>query len=135
MGHRPHRFRHFLVHFGRLDLVLVLAGEDLALGLVGTVLLSGWLNLQPSRYRALALRPSSHDMVTTLDVIDRGLVGQVDGLADCTGDEGLARGHHADVAFGGDESLAELAALVGAIKNADVLGLEVPSASMVAGRR
>ena len=64
-------------------------------------------------------------LVAVLDVFEGGLVGEVDGLGDRAADERLGRGHHADVAFDGDESLADFAALVGAVEDGQVLVLEV----------
>ena len=65
------------------------------------------------------------EAVAGADVLDLGLVGEVDGLADGTRDEGLRGGHHADVAFGRDEARAEVAAAVGAVEHREVLVLEV----------
>ena len=55
------------------------------------------------------------------DVLDRGLVGEVDGLGDRTGDERLRCGHHPDVAGRGDVPLPVGAALVGTIEDREVL--------------
>ena len=65
------------------------------------------------------------EAVAGADVLDLGLVGEVDGLADGARDEGLRGGHHADVAFGRDEARAEVAAAVGAVEHREVLVLEV----------
>ena len=62
------------------------------------------------------------EAVAVLDVLDGRFVGQVDRLGDRAADERLGGGHHADVAFDGDEALAGLAALVGAVEDGEVLG-------------
>ena len=63
--------------------------------------------------------------VGLLDVLDGGLVRHVDRLGDRPGDERLGGGHHADVRLGRQEALADLAALVGAVEDRVVLGLQV----------
>src|SRR5262249_5727192 len=62
------------------------------------------------------------------DLFDRSLIGEVHGLRNRTTEERLSRAHHTDVAHWGDETLALLAALVGAIKHRQVLFLEIRSA-------
>ena len=58
-------------------------------------------------------------------IFNRCFGRHIDGLADRAADERLGRGHHADVPFDGDEPLARRAAGVGAVKDGQVLGLEV----------
>ena len=60
-----------------------------------------------------------------LAVLDRGVVGHVDGLGDRAGDEGLRRRHHADVALDREIALAGAPARIGAVEHRIVLGLEV----------
>ena len=55
--------------------------------------------------------------VGLLDVLDGRVVRHVDRLGDRPRDERLGRRHHADVRLGGQESLALLAALVGAVED------------------
>ena len=50
-------------------------------------------------------------------VLDRRVVRHVDRLGDRARDEGLRGGHHADVAFGRQIALADLAAGVGAVED------------------
>ena len=56
--------------------------------------------------------------------LNRGLIGHVDGLGNGTRDEGLGCGHHADMALGRQETLAEAAARIGAIKHRIMLMLQ-----------
>lgn len=67
--------------------------------------------------------PGEH--VGGVDVFDGAVAGQVDGFADRAAEEWLGGGHHADVAFGADESLARSAAFVGAIEDRIVLEAEM----------
>ena len=66
--------------------------------------------------------------IDTLDFLDGDVVGQVDGLRDGAGKERLGGGHHPDVGQGRDKTLADLAALVGAVEDGQVLGLEMRGA-------
>ncbi len=52
------------------------------------------------------------------------IVGHIDGLGDRARNEGLSRGHHADVGFDRKVTLADLAARGGAIENGQMLVLE-----------
>ncbi len=63
-----------------------------------------------------------------LDVFDGGLVGEVDGLGDRAADERLGGGHHADVAFDGDEALADACRTCWRSRRRGVLVLEVRGA-------
>ena len=64
------------------------------------------------------------EVVGPLDVLDGGVHGHVDGLADRARDEGLGRRHHPDVRLGGDEARALLAAAVGAVEDGQVGGFQ-----------
>jgi hypothetical protein len=66
------------------------------------------------------------------DVVDGAVVGQVDGLGDGSGEEGLGGGHHLDVAHVGDGAGA-LGGLEGAVEDGEVLGLDAGSAFDGAG--
>ena len=55
--------------------------------------------------------------IDVADIIHRGLVGQVDGLADRPRNEGLRGRHDPDVAHRGDEADALFAATVGAVED------------------
>jgi hypothetical protein len=79
----------------------------------------------------LALRPELPASGRLLDVVDGGLVGEVDRLGDRAADERLGGGHHADVALDGDEPLAGLAALVGAVEDGQVFGFRCGAPSTV----
>ena len=52
-------------------------------------------------------------------------MGEVDGFADGAADKRLSGGHHADVAFGSDEALAEFAAFIGAVEDGEMLVADV----------
>src|SRR5262245_41514868 len=54
------------------------------------------------------------EQIRRLAVLDRGVVGHVDGLGDRPGDEGLRRRHHADVALDREVALAVAPAGIGA---------------------
>ena len=58
------------------------------------------------------------------DVVDGALVGQVDGLRDGAGEEGLGGGHHLDVAHVVNGARA-LGGLEAAVEDGEVLGLDV----------
>jgi hypothetical protein len=73
--------------------------------------------------------PGQH--VGVLAVLDRGVVGHVDGLGDGARDEGLRRRHHADVALDREEALADLAAGIGAVEDRQVLGFRCGAPSSV----
>ncbi len=62
--------------------------------------------------------------VDVLDLVHRGLVRQVHGLADGARDERLRRRHHPHVAHRLDVARAARAAAVGAVEHGQVLGLE-----------
>ena len=66
------------------------------------------------------------------DVFDGALVGQVDGLRDGAGEEGLGGGHHLEVAEVVDGAGA-LGGLEGAVEDGEVLGLDVGRAFDGAG--
>src|ERR1700730_18567959 len=68
------------------------------------------------------------EQIRRLAVLDRGVVRHVDGLGDRPGDEGLRRGHHADVALDREVALAVAPAGSGAVEHRIVLGLEMGSA-------
>ncbi len=87
---------------------------------------SGWRKLGAVAVEGVGFEAElPAQVVAALDLLDGGLVGEVDGLGDCAGDEGLGGGHHADVALDGDEALAEAAAFVGAVEDGVVFMLEV----------
>ena len=73
------------------------------------------------RHRLEAQLPAFH--VDLFDVLDRGFLREVDRLADRAGEKGLGGRHHPDMAHRGQEALAVLAALVGAVENRQVLGV------------
>mmetsp|Transcript_22711 Transcript_22711/g.37493 ORF Transcript_22711/g.37493 Transcript_22711/m.37493 type:complete len:741 (+) Transcript_22711:830-3052(+) len=65
------------------------------------------------------------EFIGFLAILDGRIVGHVDRLGDRTRDKGLRCRHHGDVAVNAQETLANLAAGVGAVKDVVVLFLEV----------
>ena len=89
-------------------------------------LCSGWRELGAVAVERVGLQGElPGQQVGRLAVLDRGVVGHVDGLGDRAGDERLRRRHHLDVALDRQVALADLAARVGAVEHRIVLGLEV----------
>ena len=74
---------------------------------LGAVAIEG-IGLQPEA-------PGQH--IGLLAILDRGRVRHVDGLGDGARDEGLGGRHHADMALGGEEALADAAAGIGAVED------------------
>ena len=66
------------------------------------------------------------------DIVDRCILGQVDGLGDGAGDEGLRGGHHLQMSHVGDGARA-LGGLEGAIEDGEMLFLDVRRAFDGAG--
>ena len=92
------------------------------LGSLGAVAVDG--------YRLDSLTPALG--VGLGDLLDAGLVGQVDGLGDGSGEEGLRGGHHHDVAHVMDGARA-LCGLEAAIEDRQVLGADAGRALDGAG--
>ena len=108
-----------IVFFGLIQLGVALDVERLA-------------ELRTIAIERVGLEPQlPAEPVALLDLFDAGLVGQVDRLGDGAADERLRSRHHPDVPFDGDEAMAVLAALVGAIEDRQVRVFEVRSASTV----
>ena len=81
---------------------------------------------------ATALRPRRQDLdVGVGDVLDGAVVGEVDGLGDGAGEEGLGGGHHLDVAHASEMVRVPLAGLKEQSKTARCSGLMPGAPSMV----
>ena len=101
---------------GALSALLVgvgLGGDVEGLGALGVVAVDGD-GLE-------ALTPALH--VGLGDVVDGAVLGEVDGLRDGAGEEGLGGAHHLDVAHVGDAA-GSLGGLEGAVEDGEVLGLD-----------
>ena len=97
---------------GSLLVVVGLGGDVEGLGSLGAVAVDGdGLDAEA---------PGLH--VGVGDVLDGAVVGEVDGLGDGSGEEGLGGGHHLDVAHVVDGA-GSLGGLEGAIEDGEVLGL------------
>ncbi len=114
-GARRHRFLH-----EGLDRVVFL------------VVVADQLRVQRLRQlRAIAIkrvgfqRELPGQKIGGLAILHRGVVRHIDGLGDRARDERLRRRHHADVALDRQIALADLAARVGAIEHAVMLGLQM----------
>jgi hypothetical protein len=103
----------FGVDAGSLLVGVGLGGDVEGLGALGAVAVDG--------YGLEAEAPGFG--VGVGDVLDGAVVGEVDGLADGAGEEGLGGGHHLDVAHVGDGA-GSLGGLEGAVEDGEVLGLD-----------
>ena len=100
-----------------LVLLLLLIGQKLSverLGQLGAVAIEG-VGLE---------REPPGEEIGLLAVLDARLVRHVDGLGDRPRNEGLSRGHHADMALDREVPLALAAARRGAVEHRQMLGIE-----------